>query len=110
MEARTESAPEAAGVADSSFFCLGFAFAKELKRLPFSRWAGAGFSTGLEDGGGLLRCDGCNASGRSSCLGSGFVCCDSSFARFEGTNGLDEEGADAGGGAGGRVPVLRCED
>lgn len=105
----TDSAPDAAGVADSSFFCFGFAFAKELNRLPFSRCAGAVFSVGLEAG-ALLRCEDGAESERSSFLGSGFICCDVSFGRFEGTVDLDEEGAGAGGvGAGGRAPVLRCE-
>lgn len=46
----TDSAAEVAGVADSSFFCFGLAFAKELNILPFC-FGGAVFSVGLDAGG-----------------------------------------------------------
>ncbi len=105
MKILTDSVPDAAGVEDSSFFCFGFAFAKELNKLPFSFFSGAAFSAGFADKEEFWRCTGFGGSVRSSVLSSSFFGWDGSdcAGRFAGTV---LEGA--GGGGGGRAPVLLC--
>jgi hypothetical protein len=99
----TDSAPEAAGVDESSFLSFGFALAKELNKLPLSFFAGAAFSAGFVDE-VFWRCTGL-VSDRSS-LTSGLLCCESDCAgRFA---GMVLEGA--GGVGGGRTPVLLYSD
>jgi hypothetical protein len=99
----TDSAPEAAGVDDSSFLSFGFALAKELNKLPLSFFAGAAFSAGFVDK-VFWHCTGL-VSDRSSFI-SGLLCCESDCAgRFA---GMVLEGA--GGGGGGRTPVLLCSN
>lgn len=107
----TDSAPDPAGVAESSFFCFGFAFAKELKMLFFS-FFGAVCSACLADVcvssafGVSLGCDGDFVSVSSSFFIS-LVCAGCSFCkgRLAGTVLLDGTGCE-GRAVGG--PVLRC--
>lgn len=107
----TDSAPDAAGVAESSFFCFGFALAKELKMLFFS-FFGAARSAGLADTwvssafGVSLGCDGGFVSVSSSFLIS-LVCVGCSFCKGRLAGTVLLEGAGCGGRAAGG-PVLRC--
>lgn len=81
----TDSAPDTTEVTDSSFFCFGLAFAKELNMLFFS-FFGAVRSAGLGDCGLSSRldvsidCDGCLESASSLFL-SPLLCVGSSFCR-----------------------------
>jgi len=95
----TDSAPEAAGVAVSSFFCFGFAFANDAKRPPDFCFDAAGFSDSF---GGSLGRDGALEPASSLSL---------SFLSFDGSSFGEgcfaaAAGFDAAGFAG-AAPVLR---
>lgn len=103
-DALTDSAPETAGVADPSFFCFDFAFAKELNRSLFSLFNGAVFSLGLTGGfSSAFVCDVIAAC--SAFLFSDFTFCVASSCdgRFE---GAAASWAGVGAGGEGRTPVL----